>query len=171
MSINKVGSSAGVTALRGISVTPSFQTHIGSSVVMLTYSQCHVPWRREPDTVTQIASSYNEPPLESTRLLDYKYDRCYPTITSMIGLLVVDLFCLLKAESEIIEYRSWSTTLDQLSTEESCCCFWRTAIDTLMKLGLISIFLILWPVHRCHLRHEEPLVLPFWCSAVWTMQG
>ena len=61
MSISKVGSSAGVTALRGISVTPSFQTHIGSSVVMLTYSQCHVTWRREPDTVTHIASSYNEP--------------------------------------------------------------------------------------------------------------
>ena len=66
MSISKVGSSAGVTALRGISVTPSFQTHIRSTVVMLTYSQCHVTWRREPCTVVDpvrslIASSYNEP--------------------------------------------------------------------------------------------------------------
>ena len=87
------------------------------------------------------------------------------------GLHVADLFCLLKAEFEIIEYRSWWTTLDQLSTEESCCCSWKTAPDTLMKLGLISIFLMLRPVHRCHLRHGEPSVLPFWCSVVWTTQG
>ena len=30
-----------------VSVTPSFQTHRGSSVVMLTYSQCYVTWRSE----------------------------------------------------------------------------------------------------------------------------
>ena len=63
-----------------------FQTHIRSSVVMLTYSQCHVTWRRDPCTVVDpvqslIASSYNEPPLESARLLEYEYDRCYPTMS------------------------------------------------------------------------------------------
>ncbi len=65
-------------------VIPDTHRIISCHANILAVSCYLTPWTRYgrgPDTVTHIASSYNEPPLELARLLEYEYDRCYPTMS------------------------------------------------------------------------------------------
>ena len=118
MSVNDVGSSAVASALSGISETPSFLTHMGSLVVILTYSQSHGMECLEPNMATQIASSYNEPPHELYDALKLCMIYATPLEPIMIcvirlgALSVVDFFpCWVRCAIRL--HRYWWTTLNQ----------------------------------------------------------